>query len=171
VLRAVLLSRPKPPQAGAEGQPSQGHSSQRQLSTKVSGPPLAAVGPNRPPRRAKFTHSKFKRARLPVAGTGAQPWLGPHAAAPYCRGCRNASTGDRMTATACKRSGVRHAPFIGKRHPVDMARGTLIAKRWARRTPVDPIETLPSGRGRVAWFCSRTDEKSHASTARAREPP
>src|SRR6516162_5101001 len=69
MLRAVLLSRPKPPQAGAEGQPLQGHSSQPKLSTKVSGPPLPlpqplAVGPNRPPRRAKFTHSKFKRAPL-----------------------------------------------------------------------------------------------------------
>jgi hypothetical protein len=67
VLRAMLLSRPKPPQAGAEGQPLQGYSSQRQLSTKVSGRPLPlpqplAVGPNRPPRRAKFTHSEFKRA-------------------------------------------------------------------------------------------------------------
>jgi len=39
MLRAMLLSRPKPPQAGAEGQPLQGNSSQRQLSTKVSGPP------------------------------------------------------------------------------------------------------------------------------------
>jgi hypothetical protein len=69
MLRAMLLSRPKPPQAGAEGQPLQGHSSQRQLSTKVSEPPLPlpkplAVGPNRPPRRAKFTHSKFKRAAV-----------------------------------------------------------------------------------------------------------
>ena len=51
--------------------------------------------------------------RLPVAGIGAQPWLGPYAAAPYCRGCRNDSTGNRMTATARKSSGVRHAPFIG----------------------------------------------------------
>ena len=68
MLRAMLLSRPKPPQAGAEGQPLQGHSSQPQLSTKVSGPPLAAastlaIGPNRPPRRVKFTHSEFKRAK------------------------------------------------------------------------------------------------------------
>src|SRR5215469_5786420 len=43
MLRAVLLSRPKPLQAGAEGQPLQGHSSQAQLSTKVSGPPLPAA--------------------------------------------------------------------------------------------------------------------------------
>src|SRR3974390_2906100 len=43
MLRAMLLSRPKPPQAGAGVQLSQGHSSQRQLSTKVSGPPLAAA--------------------------------------------------------------------------------------------------------------------------------
>src|SRR6516164_10996861 len=66
MLRAMLLSRPKPPQAGTEGQPLQGHSSQRQLFTKVSGPPLAAASTpgrraNRPPRRAKFTHSKFER--------------------------------------------------------------------------------------------------------------
>src|SRR6516162_5278049 len=68
MLRAMLLSRLKPPQARAEGQPLQGHRSQRQLSTKVSGPPLPppqplAVGPNQPPRPAKFTHSKFKRAK------------------------------------------------------------------------------------------------------------
>src|ERR1700751_5338027 len=55
MLRAVLLSRPKPPQAGAKGQPLQGHSSQRQLSTKVSGPPLAAA--STPGRRAESTAS------------------------------------------------------------------------------------------------------------------
>ena len=55
MLRAMLLSRPKPPQAGAEGQPLQGHSSQRQLSTKVSGPPLAAA--STPGRRAELTAS------------------------------------------------------------------------------------------------------------------
>jgi hypothetical protein len=56
--RAMLLSRPKPPQAGAEGQPLQGHSSQRQLSTKVSGPPLAAA--STPGRRAESTASAWK---------------------------------------------------------------------------------------------------------------
>jgi hypothetical protein len=55
VLRAVLLSRPKPPQAGAGGQPLQGHSSQPQLFTKVSGPPLAAA--STPGRRAESTAS------------------------------------------------------------------------------------------------------------------
>jgi hypothetical protein len=45
MLRAMLLSRPKPPQPGAEGQPLQGHRSQRQLSTKVSGPPLPLPQP------------------------------------------------------------------------------------------------------------------------------
>ncbi len=55
MLRAMLLSRPKPPQAGAEGQPLQGHRSQRQLSTKVSGPPLAAA--STPGRRAELTAS------------------------------------------------------------------------------------------------------------------
>jgi hypothetical protein len=55
MLRAVLLSRPKPPQAGAGGQPLQGHSSQPQLSTKVSGPPLAAA--STPGRRAESTAS------------------------------------------------------------------------------------------------------------------
>src|SRR6202047_796223 len=43
MLGAIPLSRPKPPQAGAEGQPLQGYSSQRQFSPKVSGPPLAAA--------------------------------------------------------------------------------------------------------------------------------
>ena len=63
----MLLSRPKPPQAGAKGQPLQGYSSQRQLPPKVSGPPLAAA--STPGRRAEstasaceITHSKFKRA-------------------------------------------------------------------------------------------------------------
>jgi hypothetical protein len=51
----MLLSRPKPPQAGAEGQPLQRHSSQRQLSTKVSGPPLAAA--STPVSRAELTAS------------------------------------------------------------------------------------------------------------------
>jgi hypothetical protein len=55
MMRAMLLSRPKPPQAGAEGQPLQGHSPQRQLSTKVSGPPLAAA--STPGRRAESTAS------------------------------------------------------------------------------------------------------------------
>jgi hypothetical protein len=55
MLRAMLLSRPKPPQAGAEGQPLQAHRSQRQLSTKVSGPPLAAA--LTPGRRAESTAS------------------------------------------------------------------------------------------------------------------
>jgi hypothetical protein len=40
---------------GAEGQPLQGHSSQPQLSTKVSGPPLAAA--SIPGRRAGSTAS------------------------------------------------------------------------------------------------------------------
>src|SRR5271166_3119130 len=67
MLGAMLLSRPKPPQAGAKGQPLQGYSSQRQLPPKVSGPPLAAA--STPGRRAEstasaceITHSKFKRA-------------------------------------------------------------------------------------------------------------
>src|ERR1700746_3415085 len=55
MLRAMLLPRPSPPQAGAKGQPLQGHSSQRQLSTKVSGPPLAAA--STPGRRAESTAS------------------------------------------------------------------------------------------------------------------
>jgi Transposase DDE domain len=69
MLRAMPLSRQKPPQAGAEGQPLEGHSSQRQLSTKVGGPPLAAASTSG--RRAEstasaceITHSKFKRAHL-----------------------------------------------------------------------------------------------------------
>jgi hypothetical protein len=53
MLGAIPLSRPTPPQAGAEGQPLQGYSSQRQLSTKVSGPPLAAA--STPGRRAEST--------------------------------------------------------------------------------------------------------------------
>src|SRR6516162_299248 len=68
MLRAMLLSRPKPPQAGAEGQPLQEHSSKQNCPPRSVGRPLPlpqplAVEPNRPPRRAKFTHSKFKRAR------------------------------------------------------------------------------------------------------------
>src|SRR5271165_1626299 len=55
MLGAMPLSRPKPPQTGAEGQPLQGHSSQRQLPPKVSGPPLAA--PSTPSRRAESTAS------------------------------------------------------------------------------------------------------------------
>ena len=52
---------------GAEGQPLQGYRSQRQLSPRSVGRPLPlpqplAVGSNRPPRLAIFTHSKFKRA-------------------------------------------------------------------------------------------------------------
>src|SRR5271166_5274074 len=67
MLGVMLLSRPKPPWAGAEGQPLQGYSSQRQLTPKVSGPPLATVSTPRlraesTAWRAKFTHSKFKRA-------------------------------------------------------------------------------------------------------------
>src|SRR6516164_5226362 len=67
MLGAIPLSRPKPPQAGAEGPPLQGYSSQRQFSTKVSGPPLAAaltlaIRTYPPPRHAKFAQSKFKRA-------------------------------------------------------------------------------------------------------------
>src|SRR5271157_1438087 len=71
MLGAMLLSRPKPPQAGAKGQPLQGYSSQRQLPPKVSGPPLAAA--STPGRRAEstasaceITHSKFKRAPMEV---------------------------------------------------------------------------------------------------------
>src|SRR5271166_1564578 len=43
---------------GAEGQPLQGHSSQRQLSIKFSGPPLAAA--STPGRRAESTASACK---------------------------------------------------------------------------------------------------------------
>src|SRR5271166_2923737 len=53
MLGAMLLSRPKPPQAGAEGQPLQGHRSERPLFTKVSGPPLVAA--STPGRRAEST--------------------------------------------------------------------------------------------------------------------
>jgi hypothetical protein len=54
---------------GAEGPPLQGYSSQRQFSTKVSGPPLAAaltlaIRTYPQPRHAKFAHSKFKRAQF-----------------------------------------------------------------------------------------------------------
>src|SRR5271166_3088674 len=67
MLGATPLSRPEPPQAGAEGPPLQGCSSQRQFSTEASGPPLAAaltlaIRTYPPPRHAKFAHSKFKRA-------------------------------------------------------------------------------------------------------------
>src|ERR1700719_3170834 len=54
-LLCSFWSRPKPTQAGAEGQPLQGHSSQRQLSTKVSGPPFAAA--STPGRRAESAAS------------------------------------------------------------------------------------------------------------------
>src|SRR6516225_7632577 len=69
MLRAMLLSRPKPPQAGAEDRPLLEHSSKQNCPPRSVGRPLPlpqplAVGPNRPPRRAKFTHSKFKRAPL-----------------------------------------------------------------------------------------------------------
>jgi transposase len=39
---------------------------------------------------------------LPAAGTGAQPWLGAYAAAPYRRGRGTASAGNRMIAIARK---------------------------------------------------------------------
>src|SRR5260370_10574200 len=55
MLEVMLWSRPKPPQAEAKGQPLQGHSSQRQLPPKVSGPPLAAA--STPGRRAESTAS------------------------------------------------------------------------------------------------------------------
>src|SRR6516225_4233992 len=58
MLGAMLLSRPKPPQAGAEGQPLQGHSPWRQLPPKVSGPPLAAASTLG--RRAKSTASAWE---------------------------------------------------------------------------------------------------------------
>src|ERR1700739_3401639 len=47
---------------GAEGQPLQGYSSQRPLSTKVSGPTPAAA--SNPGRRGEITRSKLKRATI-----------------------------------------------------------------------------------------------------------
>ena len=58
MLGAMPLSRPKPPQAGAEGRPLQGHSSWRQLPPKVSGPPLGAASTLG--RRAKSTASAWE---------------------------------------------------------------------------------------------------------------
>ena len=58
MLRAMPLSRPKPPQAGAEGQPLQGHSSRRQLPPKLSGPPLGAASTLG--HRAKSTASAWE---------------------------------------------------------------------------------------------------------------
>ena len=58
MLWAMPLSRPKPPQAGAEGQPLQGHRSRRPLPPKVSGPPLG--GASTLGHRAKSTASAWE---------------------------------------------------------------------------------------------------------------
>ena len=68
MLRAMLLSRPKPPQAGPKASLYKGIVRSDNCPPRSVGRPLPlpqplAVGPNRPPRRAKFTHSKFKRAK------------------------------------------------------------------------------------------------------------
>ena len=55
MLRAVLLSRPKPPQVGAEGQPLQEHSSQRTIVRQGQWAPLATA--TTPGCRAESTAS------------------------------------------------------------------------------------------------------------------
>src|SRR5271166_3751654 len=76
MLGAMLLSRPKPPQAGPKASLYKGidpsdHCSPRSVGRPLSLPQPLAVEPNLPPWRAKFTHSKFKRALYdPALGIG-----------------------------------------------------------------------------------------------------
>src|SRR6201987_1184372 len=66
MLGGIPLSRPKPPQAGPKASLYKGIAPSDNCRPRSVGRPLPLpqplpVGSNRPARRAKFTHSKFKR--------------------------------------------------------------------------------------------------------------
>ena len=121
MLRSLLLSRPKPPQAGAEGQPLQGHSSQPQLSTKVSGPPLAAA--STPGPRAESTASARGIHPLIIQKTRF-----------FSIGALKKSNGIRCAGS--RRIHSAQPPDAGSQHRVRRGgRRSLLAKVAARASP------------------------------------